>query len=78
MKTVVAWVIGIWTLLQLAMLAVKTWVRTDWHWAVILIPSEALGVALVVAALGVALVVAALVFLYVIWSLGRGWEGLDD
>ena len=51
------------------MLAVKMWVRTDWHWAVILIPSEALGVALVV---------VALLFLYVIWSLGRGWEGLDD
>lgn len=69
MKTIVAWAVGIWTLLQLAMLAVKMWVRTDWHWAVILIPSEALGVALVV---------AALVFLYVIWSLGRDWEGLDD
>lgn len=69
MKTVVAWVIGIWTPLQLAMLAVKTWVRTDWHWAVVLIPSEALGVALVA---------VALLFLYVIWSLGRGREGLDD
>ena len=69
MKTIVAWAVGIWMLLQLAMLAVKMWVRTDWHWAVILIPSEALGVALVA---------AALVFLYVIWSLGRGWEGLDD
>lgn len=69
MKTVVAWVVGIWTPLQLAMLAVKMWVRTDWHWAVILIPSEALGVALVV---------VVLLFLYVIWSLGRGWEGLDD
>ena len=69
MKTVVAWVVGIWTPLQLAMLAVKMWVRTDWHWAVILIPSEVLGVALVV---------VVLLFLYVIWSLGRGWEGLDD
>lgn len=69
MKTIVAWVIGIWTPLQLAMLAVKAWVRTDWHWAVIFIPSEALGVALVV---------VVLLFLYVIWSLGRGWEGLDD
>lgn len=69
MKTIVAWAIGIWTPLQLAMLAVKMWVRTDWHWAVILIPSEALGVALVV---------VVLLFLYVIWSLGRGWEGLDD
>ena len=69
MKTVVAWVIGIWTLLQLAMLAVKMWVRTDWHWAVILIPSEALGVALV--AIGLFLV-------YAIWSLGRAWEGADE
>jgi hypothetical protein len=68
-KTIVAWAIGIWTPLQLAMLAVKMWVRTDWHWAVVLIPSEALGVAIVV---------VVLLFLYVIWSLGRGWEGLDD
>lgn len=69
MKTIVAWAIGIWTPLQLAMLAVKMWVRTDWHWAVVLIPSEALGVAIVV---------VVLLFLYVIWSLGRGREGLND
>jgi len=68
-KTIVAWAIGIWTPLQLAMLAVKMWVRTDWHWAVVLIPSEALGVAIVV---------VVLLFLYVIWSLGRGREGLND
>lgn len=74
MKTIVAWAVGIWVLLQLAMLAAKMWVRTDWHWAVVLAPSEALGVVFVVAALLFLYVIC----LYVIWSLGHGGEGLDD
>ena len=69
MRIVVAWTVGVWTLVQLAMLSVKFWVRTDWHWAVVLAPTEVAGAVLaVIGALGV----------WVLWAVARAWGGEED
>lgn len=62
MKTIAAWVAGIWELSQLALFAVKIWVRPDWPWAIVLLPLEILGAVLVV---------VTLLLLYALWLLNR-------
>ena len=69
MRTVVAWTVGVWTLVQLAMLSVKFWVRMDLHWAVVLAPTEAAGA--VLAATGA-------VGVWMLWSFARAWDDKED
>lgn len=52
MKHVVAWTAGMWTLVQGAAVAVKLWVRPEWPWLAIMLPTILVAAVAAVLAVG--------------------------